>query len=126
MGFLSNLENSLEKYIEGLFKNKTKCRSEIPVSRASLIIKAGPHRGEVFPLAGTAIIGRGNTCDIVLKDNSVSRRHARLDYVQEKFVITDLGSTNGVYVNGIKVVSKNLAPGDTIGLGSTLCIFEVE
>ncbi|AEG14900.1 FHA domain containing protein [Desulfofundulus kuznetsovii DSM 6115] len=95
--------------------------------RARLVVKAGPQVGKVFPLQpSTMVIGRRDTCDVVFSDSSVSRRHAQLEYRGGEYVITDLGSTNGVYVNGVRVNTKVLAPGDAIKMGATLCIFEVE
>ncbi|SHI50534.1 FhaA domain-containing protein [Desulfofundulus thermosubterraneus] len=95
--------------------------------RARLVVKAGPQEGKVFTLRpSTMVIGRRDTCDVVLSDGSVSRRHAQLEYRGGEYVITDLGSTNGVYVNGVRVNTKVLAPGDTIKMGATLCVFEVE
>ncbi|MGB9804101.1 FhaA domain-containing protein, partial [Desulfofundulus sp.] len=86
--------------------------------KARLVVKAGPQEGKVFPLQpSTMVIGRRDTCDVVLSDGSVSRRHAQLQYRGGEYVITDLGSTNGVYVNGVRVNSKVLAPGDTIKMG---------
>ncbi|OAT81415.1 FhaA domain-containing protein [Desulfotomaculum copahuensis] len=93
---------------------------------ARLEITAGPQQGRVFTLENRPlVIGRRDTCDLVLADTSVSRRHAQISFRQGEYVITDLGSTNGVYVNGVRVNSKVLAPGDTIKIGTTLCVFEV-
>ncbi len=98
-----------------------------PGPRARLVVTAGPQEGKVFPLQTTTmVIGRRDTCDVVLSDSSVSRRHAQLEYRGGEYVLTDLGSTNGVYVNGVRVHAKVLAPGDTIKMGATLCVFEVE
>lgn len=48
-------------------------------------------------------IGRLNTCDIVISDSSVSKMHAKIDHQNGQITITDLGSTNGTFVNGSKV-----------------------
>jgi len=48
-------------------------------------------------------IGRLNTCDIVISDLSVSKMHAKIDHQHGQITITDLGSTNGTFVNGSKV-----------------------
>jgi hypothetical protein len=48
-------------------------------------------------------IGRLNTCDIVINDTSVSKMHAKIDHQHGQITITDLGSTNGTFVNGSKV-----------------------
>ncbi|MBE3588963.1 MAG: DUF3662 and FHA domain-containing protein [Thermoanaerobacteraceae bacterium] len=96
-------------------------------SRARLVITAGPQEGKSFPLpSGITLIGRRDICDLVINDASVSRRHAQIEYRGGEYIITDLGSTNGVYVNGVRVGTKVLEPGDTIKMGTTLCVFEVE
>lgn len=96
-------------------------------TRARLVVTAGPQEGKIFPLQPyTMTIGRRDTCDLVINDASVSRRHAQIAYRGGEYIITDLGSTNGVYVNGVRVGTKVLAPGDAIKMGTTLCVFEVK
>jgi hypothetical protein len=64
------------------------------------------------------LVGRHNTCDVVVSDLSVSRRHARLSFRDGRWVLRDLGSTNGTRVNGKRVVRCRLEPGDRLSLGS--------
>jgi hypothetical protein len=72
---------------------------------------------------GTARIGRGSENDIVLGDDRVSRRHGQLSARQGTLVYTDLGSTNGSFVNGTRVREIVLGSGDVVRLGnSTLTI----
>ncbi|NLI11256.1 FhaA domain-containing protein [Pelotomaculum propionicicum] len=94
---------------------------------ARLEVNSGPDRGKVFNLSGVSMmIGRRNDCDIVLTDDSVSRHHARLELHRGSYTIFDLGSTNGVKVNGVKVASRVLEPEDIVSIGATLCAFKVE
>jgi pSer/pThr/pTyr-binding forkhead associated (FHA) protein len=74
-----------------------------------------------------ATIGRSRDCDIVLDDAGVSRRHAELrPEAATSWAIEDLGSTNGVRVNGLTVTGAHeLRTGDRIGMGSTEMTFEV-
>jgi hypothetical protein len=65
------------------------------------------------------VIGRSRDCDIQLADANVSRRHAELRQEGASFWIVDLGSTNGIEVNGKRVKRAKLRSGDTITLGST-------
>jgi pSer/pThr/pTyr-binding forkhead associated (FHA) protein len=71
------------------------------------------------------VIGRSRECDIVLDDSNVSRRHAELTPRAGGWAITDLGSTNGVRLNGRRIdQTEQLAPGDRLELGATTIQFE--
>jgi hypothetical protein len=72
------------------------------------------------------VIGRSRDCDIQLADANVSRRHAELRQEGASFWIVDLGSTNGIEVNGKRVKRAKLRSGDTITLGSTDVTFARE
>jgi hypothetical protein len=73
-----------------------------------------------------AVIGRSRECDVVLADGNVSRRHAELRPAAGGWAITDLGSTNGVKVNGRPVHGAYpVAPGDHIEVGTVDVRFEV-
>src|SRR3712207_2462721 len=77
--------------------------------------------------SGGAVIGRSRDCDIVLSDPNVSRRHAELRANGRAWVIADLGSTNGVKVNGRRIQgTAPLNPGDRIALGTADLRFVVE
>jgi hypothetical protein len=79
--------------------------------------------------AGGATIGRSRECDIVLQDSNVSRRHAEIKPdPQGRWAIADLGSTNGVRVNGRSVPAgppQPLGPGDHVTIGTVDTTFEV-
>ena len=72
------------------------------------------------------VIGRSRDCDIQLADSNVSRRHAELRQEGASYWIVDLGSTNGLEVNGKRVKRAKLRSGDTITLGSTELTFARE
>lgn len=74
----------------------------------------------------TVTIGRSKKCDMVLEDQNISRRHAEVQRQGENWYINDLGSTNGLTVNGRRVDSTRLVPGDEIVIGTTSLIFELE
>ncbi|HEX4345228.1 MAG TPA: DUF3662 and FHA domain-containing protein, partial [Solirubrobacteraceae bacterium] len=78
--------------------------------------------------AGGATIGRSRDCDIVLADANVSRRHAELiPGAAGTWTIADLGSTNGVLVNGRPIAGPHpLTAGDRIALGTAEIAFELE
>lgn len=74
-----------------------------------------------------ATIGRSKEVECVLRDPNVSRRHAELRRSPAgDWTIADLGSTNGVKVNGRRVASTRLSPGDQVTLGTTTFQFDVE
>ena len=74
-----------------------------------------------------ASIGRSKDTDCVLRDPNVSRRHAELRQAETgDWQIVDLGSTNGVKVNGRRVSSSRLRPGDEVTLGTTTFQFDIE
>lgn len=64
------------------------------------------------------VLGRHRTCDVVLSDPTVSRRHARLIFRDGTWVLQDLQSTNGTTVNGMYVGRCELRPGDRLVLGN--------
>jgi pSer/pThr/pTyr-binding forkhead associated (FHA) protein len=72
------------------------------------------------------LIGRSRDCDIPVEDPNVSRRHAELRFEDGRWVIADLGSTNGVKVNGRRVENSALEPGDEVVLGLARFRFELE
>jgi pSer/pThr/pTyr-binding forkhead associated (FHA) protein len=101
-----------EEYLE-----KTVTLREDPV----LTITAGPGTGMVFSLSrtGTTSIGRAKANDVVLGDISTSSQHCRIRPEQGAFVLHDLKSTNGTFVNERRVTRHVLAEGDVIRVGET-------
>ena len=90
-----------------------------------LIIVHGPGRGHTFTLGDeSVVIGReAQGAKFVIADAAVSRRHARISRMGQLWVIEDLNSTNGTYVNAVKVVgSVPLVPGDLIELGTAVTL----
>jgi hypothetical protein len=87
-----------------------------------LTVIKGFNKGEVFPLdADEVVIGRGEENGIVLNIAEVSREHAVLSKAEEGYMIKDLGSTNGTFVDKKKVGNKYLLkPGDTVMLGDAI------
>jgi hypothetical protein len=74
-----------------------------------------------------ATIGRSKSAECVLHDPNVSRRHAELRRAESgDWTIADLGSTNGVKVNGRRVASTRLSPGDQVTVGTTTFVFDIE
>lgn len=84
-----------------------------------LISLRGPEKGASFSLkSGESIIGRSEEqSTVVLVGRGISRSHARLFIDGDRIILRDLGSTNGVYVNGQKVEEASLVAGDTLAFG---------
>jgi hypothetical protein len=75
----------------------------------------------------TATLGRSKECDCVFRDPNVSRRHAELRRgTTGDWQVVDLNSTIGVKVNGRRVESSRLSPGDEVTLGTTRFTFDIE
>jgi hypothetical protein len=66
------------------------------------------------------VIGRGTGCDVALLDRTVSRRHARLFFRDGGWIVQDLGSKNGIALNGARVGRSQLRPGDRLAVGLQL------
>lgn len=82
-------------------------------------ILKGNDSGAQFKITGSRVLfGRAPECDIVITDPSVSRTHAELVKSDDKFILKDLRSSNGVLVNGKKVTEYFLAPGDMFTIGN--------
>jgi pSer/pThr/pTyr-binding forkhead associated (FHA) protein len=82
-----------------------------------LVIDDGHTQRELL-LTGTVSVGRDPSCHIHELDPLLSRRHAEFIWQRERVTVRDLGSRNGILVNGLKVPEKALASGDIVQLGS--------
>ena len=91
----------------------------------TLLVLQGPDKGRRFELPdATTLVGRESR-QLPLTDNTVSRRHCELIYNETgEWVLRDLGSSNGSYVNGMRIVGKHgLKLGDQVRVGRTLMVF---
>jgi Protein of unknown function (DUF3662)/FHA domain len=93
--------------------------------RGSARLRVGD-RNEILGAEG-AVIGRSRDADVVIDDPNVSRRHAEVRPSGGSWIVRDLGSTNGVKVNGRRIQGpQSLKPGDTIELGTARVTFALE
>jgi hypothetical protein len=83
---------------------------------------SGKYQGGEFPLPSEKeiVIGRGGELDIVLVEDMVSRKHAKINTQGGKIIIQDLGSTNGTFVNGEKIKRARLKEGDRVLIGTSI------
>lgn len=86
--------------------------------RLRLRVVGGPD-ADVFALEGPLQLGRGEEADVQLADPSVSRNHAMIDLGAGYAIVRDLGSTNGTFVNGERIETRKLMPGDVLTVGKT-------
>ena len=86
-------------------------------TRAVITVVSGPSTGRVFSVSGEAVIGRGKGSQVRLDDGGASRAHARIYETAGGYVLEDLGSTNGTFVDGRRIDRVELKSGDRIHLG---------
>lgn len=88
------------------------------------VMRSGPTPGVTFPLEGEQLtIGRDSTNGVAINDAEVSRKHSRLTFQGGKYVLEDLGSTNGTFVNGQRLAGPVvLKSGDVVSLGEQIVL----
>lgn len=101
-----------------------------PLPLAYLVVRTGIHQGKTFQLGESTSIGRkADQNDIVLDDDAVSRQHARVRFEGGKFVLHDLASANGTFIQDDKtgewkkIQQRQLVEGMTIKVGETVLVF---
>lgn len=103
------------------------CGWIVPAPVPRLEFLCGPLAGQTMPLhEEITTIGSVAGNNIVLSDPAVSRKHIGIKRSGKSFEIADLGSTNGVYVNGHRMPKKVLAAGDIVRVGNTEMVFKLE
>src|SRR5262245_19927865 len=82
---------------------------------------SGKYQGGEFPIVADKqiIVGRSSDLDMVLVEDMVSRKHARISMQGDQIWIEDLGSTNGTFVNGEKIKRARLKEGDRVLIGTS-------
>lgn len=91
-----------------------------------LLALSGPLGKSEFRVLAPLSIGRAASNSICVEDSAVSPLHCRIACQDERFLLTDLDSASGTFVNGIPVKQRLLAPGDQIAIGGSLFLFQVE
>jgi len=94
------------------------------MSQFQFVMRSGPTPGVTFPLEGDQlIIGRDSSNSVAINDAEISRKHSRLSFQGGKYVLEDLGSTNGTFVNGQRLAGPVvLKPGDVVSLGEQIVL----
>jgi len=87
----------------------------------TLTIIQGPDHGRAVEVDGvTLTLGRDPLCEVPLRDPGVSRRHARLELQGDRYILQDIGSSNGTFLNGVRIEEAAIHPGDQIRVGNTI------
>jgi len=94
------------------------------MSQFQFVMRSGPTPGKVFPLEGTNLtIGRDTGHAISINDAEISRKHAKMELRGSSYVIQDLGSTNGTFVNGNRISGiQVLNPNDIVSFGENIVL----
>jgi pSer/pThr/pTyr-binding forkhead associated (FHA) protein len=94
------------------------------MAQFQFVMRSGPTPGVTFPLEGEQLtIGRDSSNGVAINDSEVSRKHSRLSFQGGKYVLEDLGSTNGTFVNGQRLSGPAvLKPGDVVSLGEQIVL----
>ena len=101
------------------------CKTPRGFRQAALEVVSGPLLGRTIVLdLEVTTIGSAPGSTVTLSDAGVSRKHAGIRHADGGFELADLGSTNGVYVNGEKVARRKLRLGDVIRVGTTEMVFK--
>lgn len=96
-----------------------------PAAKKRWSVRLG--NGEVIPIdKPTLIIGRSRTCDVIIQSAKVSRQHASITEGGGTLHIEDLGSANGVWINGEKVTRTKISNGDTFSISDETLTFELK
>ena len=104
---VADLEEELERYLDGL-----------PPGVGLLVVRHGPNAGSSYRLDGpTTTVGRHPDSDVFLDDITVSRRHVLIERDEQGFLLRDVGSLNGTYVNKDRTDEARLRSGDELQIG---------
>ncbi len=97
-----------------------------PPPHAYLVLLVGGRPSQSFPLRGELHLGRDKENAIVVADQKVSRRHASLVPIEETYIVTDLGSANGTFLNGVQIAQPTrLKHLDRLTVGDTTFLFSI-
>src|SRR5215467_740353 len=95
-----------------------------------ITVSEGPDKGATFTLddthASRVLVGQSPACDLRLTDREVSRRHLSLEMTDRGIRVVDLGSTNGTFVDRVKIHEAELLGGEMVRVGSSVLTIEHE
>ena len=99
-------------------------RAQFPQDCGLLVVESGPKAGARYGLEAEVVtIGRHSEADVFLDDITVSRRHARIEQINDHYRVSDAGSLNGTYVNRERIDNLELHDEDEIQIGKFRFVF---
>ena len=99
-------------------------RARFPRGIGLFVVDSGPKAGSRYGLESEVTsVGRHRSADILLDDVTVSRRHVEVDRTGDRYVVRDIGSLNGTYLNGDRIESAELHDGDELQIGRFKLVF---
>ena len=99
-------------------------RERFPTECGLFVVESGPKAGSRYGLeAAVTSVGRHGEADILLDDVTVSRRHAIVERIGDRYVASDAGSLNGTWLNGKRIESGELNDGDELQVGRFKLMF---
>ncbi len=107
-----------------LIMRKSTDGHSLSIQKCKLLVVSGPLTGHEYVVnTETFTLGSGNNNDLVIDDATVSRRHCEINLTPDGYIIRDLGSTNGTYIQGVRIQSAFLGTGSEFQLGETRLVF---
>lgn len=118
LGALRSVSDHVSSLLDKASQNERDVIGALPEGSAMLIALSGPSRGARFLInSATTTIGRSTENDIFLDDVTVSRKHAEISRDGKNYVVTDSGSLNGTYVDGVIKERAKLSDGVELHIG---------
>jgi serine/threonine-protein kinase len=101
-----------------VLQDPTAMHAATPPRAVWALVGVKSETNENYPINGEVMVGRDRTCSIVLSHPAVSRKHAKMTFSGRDWLLEDLKSANGTYVNNTRVERANLKPGDVVRFGA--------
>jgi hypothetical protein len=121
---LSGLEGLEAEHAEDEGTTSDVVVESLPAGSALLVVKRGPNAGSRFLLdKDVTTVGRHPESDIFLDDVTVSRRHAEFHRTEDGFLVRDVGSLNGTYLNRERIDETTLSGGDEVQIGKFRLVY---
>ncbi|MFK5892992.1 MAG: GGDEF domain-containing protein [Pseudomonadota bacterium] len=86
----------------------------------------GKDKGRIFPFTSSVTIGRGSDADFVINDELISRIHIKITLIANTFMIEDIGSTNGTFIEGNRIEKFTTIPGSVVHIGESKLVFSLK